>query len=162
MIFAGQVYFLNRVRNLSFLIPDSLGSYSQIFKKRGMYVQDFNLPTCGQCCLSLCFDKSPHFLWPERKKVYFPLVAWPELRIERHCCLQFFDCSIGFRKVSPTWRKQAHEHEICLELIFWSQLLQSYPRIFNDGLRPGHTLLSLNFHWNQWNYFHWCQQKKVH
>lgn len=58
MIFSGQVYFPNRVRNLSFLIPDSLGFYSQIFKKRAKYVQDFNLPTCGQCYISLCFGKS--------------------------------------------------------------------------------------------------------
>lgn len=159
MVFSGQVYFPNRARNLSFLIPDSWGSYSQIFKKHGKCVQCFNLPTCGQCCISLCFDKSLHFLWPERRRVYFPLVPWPQPDRK----MVSFSVLWLLRRVQKsepniTWRKQACEHEICSGVIFWSQLLKSDPRIFNDSLDTTHLS---NSHWNQWNYFHWCQHSNI-
>lgn len=141
-MFSGQVYFPNRVSNLSFLIPDSLGSYLQIFKKYGKYVQGFNLPTCGQCCISLCFDKSLHFLWPEVTRIFSfgALTTTPDRRTVSFSVLWLLH-RVQKSEPNVTWRKQACEHKICSGVIFWSLLLKSSPRIFSDGLRPGHTTL---------------------
>lgn len=65
---------------------------------------------------------------PDRKMVSFS-VLWLLHRVQKS-------------EPNITWRKQACEHETCSGVIFWSQLLKSYPRIFNDGLRPGHTTLT--------------------